>query len=254
MAGCRVPSKRPLRSGAAKPASGRVAPIDCRFTCSLPKPCDHNARLRRSITRLLEQDGSIRSTRSTRRPPPVTDSDHATRGVVGCGPPCPVTASPSGLQPAGPAPSPPPSRQEKDEDQRKERSRPGWHEGYSEEARGGGSSVGRAPGCGPGGRGFESHPPPFGPVAQRIERRTSNPRAEVRLLPGPFFEGGIPRLGDWGPGPSADAGGGSCSQGSLSLRRTLPYLQGTTRVPQAGRSASRRGQRRERPLFLALSA
>ena len=27
---------------------------------------------------------------------------------------------------------------------------------------------------------------PGGPVAQRIERRTSNPRAEVRLLPGPF--------------------------------------------------------------------
>src|SRR5438067_10821550 len=27
--------------------------------------------------------------------------------------------------------------------------------------RGGGSSVGRAPGCGPGGRGFESRPPPF---------------------------------------------------------------------------------------------
>jgi hypothetical protein len=28
-------------------------------------------------------------------------------------------------------------------------------------ARGGGSSVGRAPGCGPGGRGFESPPPPL---------------------------------------------------------------------------------------------
>jgi hypothetical protein len=55
--------------------------------------------------------------------------------------------------------------------------------------RGGGSSVGRAPGCGPGGRGFKSRPPPLvqpGPVAQRIERRTSNPCAEVRLLPGPF--------------------------------------------------------------------
>ena len=32
--------------------------------------------------------------------------------------------------------------------------------GYPVEERGGGSSVGRAPGCGPGGRGFESHPPP----------------------------------------------------------------------------------------------
>ena len=29
------------------------------------------------------------------------------------------------------------------------------------------------------------YPPPHGPVAQRIERRTSNPCAEVRLLPGP---------------------------------------------------------------------
>ena len=32
--------------------------------------------------------------------------------------------------------------------------------GYPVLDRGGGSSVGRAPGCGPGGRGFESHPPP----------------------------------------------------------------------------------------------
>jgi hypothetical protein len=31
---------------------------------------------------------------------------------------------------------------------------------YAVAARGGGSSVGRAPGCGPGGRGFESRPPP----------------------------------------------------------------------------------------------
>ncbi len=31
------------------------------------------------------------------------------------------------------------------------------------------------------------YPPPHGPVAQRIERRTSNPCAEVRLLPGPSF-------------------------------------------------------------------
>ena len=31
------------------------------------------------------------------------------------------------------------------------------------------------------------YPPPQGPVAQRIERRTSNPCAEVRLLPGPSF-------------------------------------------------------------------
>ena len=30
------------------------------------------------------------------------------------------------------------------------------------------------------------YPPPHGPVAQRIERRTSNPCAEVRLLPGPL--------------------------------------------------------------------
>ena len=52
--------------------------------------------------------------------------------------------------------------------------------------RGGGSSAGRAPGCGPGGRGFESRPPPFGPVAQRTERQPSKLRAVVRLHPGPF--------------------------------------------------------------------
>ena len=56
-------------------------------------------------------------------------------------------------------------------------------------ARGGGSSVGRAPGCGPGGRGFESRPPPSeqtrGPVAQRTERQPSKLRAVVRLHPGP---------------------------------------------------------------------
>src|SRR6478735_5373143 len=33
---------------------------------------------------------------------------------------------------------------------------------------GGGSSVGRAPGCGPGGRGFESRPPPS--LSERLER------------------------------------------------------------------------------------
>src|SRR6476469_7851713 len=60
---------------------------------------------------------------------------------------------------------------------------------------GGGSSVGRAPGCGPGGRGFESRPPPMlverralpGPVAQRTERQPSKLRAVVRLHPGPSF-------------------------------------------------------------------
>src|SRR4029079_6203819 len=32
---------------------------------------------------------------------------------------------------------------------------------YPASPRGGGSSAGRAPGCGPGGRGFESRPPPL---------------------------------------------------------------------------------------------
>ena len=36
-----------------------------------------------------------------------------------------------------------------------------YHPLDSASRRGGGSSVGRAPGCGPGGRGFESHPPPL---------------------------------------------------------------------------------------------
>jgi hypothetical protein len=38
--------------------------------------------------------------------------------------------------------------------------RPSADRGYDVPPRGGGSSVGRAPGCGPGGRGFESPPPP----------------------------------------------------------------------------------------------
>src|SRR4029453_7767245 len=41
--------------------------------------------------------------------------------------------------------------------------------------RGGGSSVGRAPGCGPGGGGFESHPPPL-----RLERVASGRMSGLR--------------------------------------------------------------------------
>src|SRR5687767_5950591 len=43
--------------------------------------------------------------------------------------------------------------------------------GYTADARGGGSSVGRAPGCGPGGRGFESRPPPSARPAANVRRR-----------------------------------------------------------------------------------
>src|SRR6266542_6460738 len=96
--------------------------------------------------------------------------------------------------------------------------------------RGGGSSVGRAPGCGPGGRGFESHPPPSepGPVAQRIERRTSNPCAEVRLLPGPcrrksgrfaammIFGGSVSE--------SVAAASGKARHGSEAARWLIPNL------------------------------
>jgi hypothetical protein len=43
---------------------------------------------------------------------------------------------------------------------------------------GGRSSVGRAPGCDPGRRGFESHRPPqpflYGPLAQLVEQLTLN--------------------------------------------------------------------------------
>src|SRR5207237_4071027 len=47
--------------------------------------------------------------------------------------------------------------------------------------RGGGSSVGRAPGCGPGGRGFESHPPPHTKLA-RVKVLAS------RRFPAPAWE------------------------------------------------------------------
>ncbi len=43
----------------------------------------------------------------------------------------------------------------------------------------------RRSGAEPEGGGSAGYTGPSGPVAQRIERRTSNPRAEVRLLPGP---------------------------------------------------------------------
>ena len=52
------------------------------------------------------------------------------------------------------------------------------------------SSVGRAPDCGSGCRGFNPHHSPhfFAPVAQGIERRPPEPGAEVRFLPGaPVF-------------------------------------------------------------------
>src|SRR6476620_6966966 len=65
---------------------------------------------------------------------------------------------------------------------------------------GGGSSVGRAPGCGPGGRGFESRSPPFegapqplvagdrrarsrtGRAADRPHRRVAGARADPNRL------------------------------------------------------------------------
>jgi hypothetical protein len=55
---------------------------------------------------------------------------------------------------------------------------------------GGRSSAGRAPGCDPGCRGFESHRPPqiAGPLAQLVEQETLNPGANypwgVELLKG----------------------------------------------------------------------
>ena len=49
---------------------------------------------------------------------------------------------------------------------------------YPVSARGGGSSVGRAPGCGPGGRGFESPPPPLA-LLSGSRRRGDRPVAEA---------------------------------------------------------------------------
>ena len=65
---------------------------------------------------------------------------------------------------------------------------------------GGRSSVGRAPGCDPGRRGFESHRPPqfslvdgcsaatagtLGPLAQLVEQWTLNPQVRGSIPRGP---------------------------------------------------------------------
>src|SRR5580765_5334203 len=55
--------------------------------------------------------------------------------------------------------------------------------------RGGGSSVGRAPGCGPGGRGFESRRPPLAPsfVLQPLYSRGARGlRPKAKLGAGSF--------------------------------------------------------------------
>ena len=49
--------------------------------------------------------------------------------------------------------------------------------------RGGGSSVGRAPGCGPGGRGFESRPPPCRREAAKSASRGHQARADSVDIP-----------------------------------------------------------------------
>ena len=47
------------------------------------------------------------------------------------------------------------------------------------------SSVGRAPGCGPGGRRFESAHTPHGALAQLVERQTEDLRVSGSIPEGP---------------------------------------------------------------------
>ena len=49
-------------------------------------------------------------------------------------------------------------------------------------ARGGGSSVGRAPGCGPGGRGFESRSPPLRVSRWLDEISTLHPERDAQRI------------------------------------------------------------------------
>src|SRR5262245_50702850 len=56
---------------------------------------------------------------------------------------------------------------------------------------GGGSSVGRAPGCGPGGRGFESRPPPLR-ILTAARRRCQNSRQMGALFAWLWIVGGVP--------------------------------------------------------------
>ena len=52
----------------------------------------------------------------------------------------------------------------------------------------GGSSIGRAPGCGPGGWRSESAPSPHGTLAQSVESQTENLFAQVRFLEVPLAD------------------------------------------------------------------
>src|SRR3954452_7145280 len=65
--------------------------------------------------------------------------------------------------------------------------------------RGGGSSVGRAPGCGPGGRGFESRSPPFHCQGRLIRSKRASPlEAHVDTAVGlELVETGVRRRGPW---------------------------------------------------------
>ena len=132
-------------------------------------------------------------------------------------------------------------------------------------AHGGGSSVGRAPGCGPGGRGFESRSPPFareaavrrarratlfrlGPVAQRTEREPSKLRAVVRFHPGPLGSSSIPArdrqrlfVGRRGTSPTISAA--SCRSSSSSLRSCSNFVSSSARL-SASRTAASAARRR----------
>ena len=55
-------------------------------------------------------------------------------------------------------------------------------------------SIGRAPGCGPGGWRFKSAPSPHGTLAQSVESQTENLFAQVRFLEVPQSENGRQEL------------------------------------------------------------
>ena len=88
---------------------------------------------------------------------------------------------------------------------------------YPVRARGGGSSVGRAPGCDPGGRGFTSRPPPGSSAGRESPSGDSRPQESLKSGTSLFRRRGSPR-GD-SRSPRCLKSGTYGSQGTSQFRR-----------------------------------
>ena len=144
---------------------------------------------------------------------------------------------------------------------------------YPVRRRGGGSSVGRAPGCGPGGRGFESRSPPFcrsrlwASAGQGILRAAMRSPWGLHSVPGPVGRRRRGRLSLAGALEEPDAGRGASAAGSRAAGGAAGDLRPGAGGAAAGRDdlatvattvagnaradrpSARRRRRRVRPLL-----